>query len=70
MPEDGPGHVEGAGEIGANHLLPVQQAHLLGRAVARGTSVVDEVIEPPVLVQDLVDNPLAVPWITHIRLMD
>jgi hypothetical protein len=56
----GLGKVEDAGEVDRQHLVPAVVGHLGDRAVGRDARVVDENVEPPVLLDDLGDRAPAV----------
>src|SRR5207244_10505671 len=63
-------HEERAGEVDAEDLVPVLVGHLQNRLVAGDPGVVDEDVQPPVVVDDLLDGPPAVLRGAHVALMD
>ena len=63
------GHVEGAREVHLQHLVPVGRRHLRNGLVDRDARVVDEDVEPAVLLDHLLDDALAVLRVADVALM-
>ena len=62
-------HVEGAGEVDAQHFVPVVDAHLPDGTVDGDAGVVDEDVQAAVLVDDLLDDALAVVGVADVALV-
>ncbi len=60
MLDRGLGHEEGAGQVDRDDLLPVLVGHLGHGPVDRDAGVVDQDVDPAVLVDHLVQDPAAV----------
>src|SRR5215467_14095460 len=63
------GHEERAGQVDRDHLLPVVIGHLGHDLVDRDPGVVDQDVEPAVLLDDLADHPAAVVGVTDVPLV-
>ena len=63
------GHVEGARQVHLQHLVPVGRGHLRDRLVDRDARVVDEDVEPAVLLDHLLDYALAVLRVADVALV-
>jgi hypothetical protein len=62
-------HVEGAGEVDAQDFVPVVDAHFPDGPVDGDAGVVDEDVEAAVLLDDLLDDALAVVGVADVALM-
>src|ERR1039457_4345769 len=63
------GHEEGAGQVDGDDPLPVLVGHLRHGPVDRDARVIDEDVEPAMLVDDLLQHPAAVIGRTDIALV-
>src|SRR5664280_2789615 len=63
-------HVERAGQVHGNDLVPLLHRHLHRHLVHGDTGIVDQDVDPPVLVEHLLDHPAAVVWVGHVALVD
>ena len=70
VPQRRLGQVEGAGEVDVDDLAPVVVGHLEHGPVGGDARVVDQDVEPAVLVDDLLDRPPAVVGIADVALVD
>jgi hypothetical protein len=66
----GAGHEEGAREVDGQDLVPVLVGHLEDRLVGRDAGVVDEDVQAPVVIDDLLHGAPAVLGRADVALMD
>ena len=63
------GHVEGARQVHLQHFVPVAGGHLRDGFVDRDARVVDEDVQPAVLLDHLLDYALAVLRVADVALV-
>jgi len=70
VPERGLGHVERAGQVDGEDLVPVSRGQVQGELVDRDAGVVDEDVEPTVLIDHFPHHPPAVLGLGDIPLVN